>query len=75
MFNGFKKTSIISKLKSLRELSMREIENIKNLEADDIPLEIKREKIKEIKDTLDTIKSQIDKLKEEINLEAGFKNN
>lgn len=75
MFNAFRKNNVISELQTLAGLLTREINNLKNLEESDISLEIKREKIKEIRETMDTIQSQIDKLKQEIKLEVTFKNN
>ena len=75
MFNEFRKANIISELKILAGLLAKEVGNLKELEAVDIPLEIKRENIEEIRTTINTISNQIDKLKEEINLETGFKNN
>lgn len=75
MFNEFRKVNVISELKILAGLLVKEIDNLKELEASDIPLEIKREKIEEIRTTINTISNQIDKLKIEIKLETGFKNN
>jgi hypothetical protein len=75
MFNEFRKANINSELKTLTGLLAKEITNLKELEAADIPLEIKREKIEEIRSTINTISNQIDKLKIEIKLETGFKNN
>ena len=75
MFNAFRKVNVISELKTLTVLLSKEISNLKELEAADIPLEIKREKMEEIRETINTISNQIDKLKIEIKLETGFKNN
>lgn len=75
MFNSFRKANIISELRASGDQLVREISNLRKLEAADIPPEIKREKMKEIKETIDTIQSRIDKLKEEIKLDASFKNN
>lgn len=75
MFNEFRKVNIISELKTLTGLLAKEIANLKELEIADIPLEMKRAQIEEIRTTINTISNQIDKLKIEIKLETGFKNN
>lgn len=75
MFNGFRKGNIISELKTYASLLTQEISKLKELEAADIPLEIKRGKIEEIRETINTISNQIDKLKNEIKLDTSFKNN
>jgi len=75
MFNAFRHGNIVAELQLLSKLLTNEINNLKELENAEIPMENKMKKMKEIRETIDNIQTQIDKLKLEIKLDREFKNN
>lgn len=75
MFNSFRKQNILFELRSSASQLKQQLAKLKELESADIPLEKKASQIEEIRFSIDSIASQIDKLKAEIKLDTDFKSN